>query len=50
MVWIAAGMPDAQIGRKVMLQIHAVRDRPLADLIKDGSAQETGKLIIWRGF
>ena len=34
-VWIAAGMADAQISRKVMLQIHAVRDRPLADLIKD---------------
>jgi hypothetical protein len=35
MVWIAAGMADAQISGKVMLQIHAVRDRPLADLIKD---------------
>lgn len=35
MVWIAAGMADAQIGRKVMLKIHAVRDRPLADLKKD---------------
>ena len=35
MVWIAAGLSDTLTSRKVMLQIHAVWDRPLADLIKD---------------
>jgi len=35
MIWIAAGVSDTLTCRKVMLQIHAVWDRPLADLIKD---------------
>ena len=35
MVWIAAGESDTLTSRKGMLQIHAVRDRSLADLIKD---------------
>jgi hypothetical protein len=34
-VWIAAGVPDTQVSRKVVLQIHAVRDGPLAGFIKD---------------
>ncbi len=35
MVWIAAGLPDTQISWKVMLQVHAGRDRPLAGVIKN---------------
>ena len=34
MVWIAAGVSDTQISRKVMLQIHSVWDLPLAGIIK----------------
>jgi len=35
MVWIAAGLSDTLTSRKVMLQIHASRDRPFTGLIKN---------------
>ena len=35
MVWIAAGESDTLTSRKGMLQIHAVRDRPLTGLIEN---------------
>jgi hypothetical protein len=34
-VWIAAGVPDTLISRKVMLEEHASRNRPLTDLIEN---------------
>jgi hypothetical protein len=35
MVWIAASVSDTLASRKVMLEIHAVRDRPLTGLIEN---------------
>lgn len=35
MVWIAAGLSNTLISRKLMLQIHAVRNWPLAGFIKN---------------
>jgi hypothetical protein len=35
MVWIAASVSDTLASRKVMLEIHAIRDRPLTGLIEN---------------